>query len=373
MKKSLKVLWRIGCIVLAVVFLFSCFTQLIPARVFSFTVFFALLFPYLFLLVFLVAVIYLYLNKKWSLFFFILLIPGLYNFFHVVAISPSVSWKMEKDTASTRIMTWNVSDFVNPAPLDLPDAKERREILNTISQYNPDIICIQEYYNADSSRDLPSEKHELDSLGYKYLIFSNDQRLETFFGIIERGVAIASKIPFLDSGHLQIRSDYHPEFLVYADIMIHEKPVRINTAHLMSYYLFPDSAKGYGGRKNVAKKIYTYKRDVEAKLRDVEKFHDKQAIQISTFLATSPYPIVYCGDCNATSAMYSYRTLRGDKQDAFLKGGNGIGATFYNIVPTLRIDMCFPDNNFTVEQCTVVQRKLGDHYPVVADVKWKEP
>ncbi|MDQ2752168.1 MAG: endonuclease/exonuclease/phosphatase family protein, partial [Bacteroidota bacterium] len=172
MKAILQTIVWLANALLAIVFFISCFTQFIPSGVFSYAVFFALLFPYLFLLVFCFAIINLFFNKKWSLFFFLLLIPGLYNFFHVVAVSPFSKWQMKKDTSAIRIMTWNVSGFVNPAPLVLPDAIERKEMLQTISEYNPDIICIQEYYNADSSRDLPSEKHELDSIGYPYLLYS---------------------------------------------------------------------------------------------------------------------------------------------------------------------------------------------------------
>ncbi len=357
---------------LAVVFLISCCTQFIPSSVFSYAVFFALLFPYLFLLVFFLAVINLFFNKKWSLVFFLILTPGLYNFFHVVAIHPFAKWQMQKDTGAIRIMTWNVSSFVNPAPLRFPDAIERKQMLETISEYNPDVICIQEYYNAFNSRDLPSEKHELDSIGYPYLLFSRDDQLKTFYGEIERGTAIASKTPFLDSGRMQVRQDVHNEFFICGDVKLHNKIVRINSAHLASYFLFPDSAQGYVGKRRVAKKIFIYKNHVQERLREVEVLHDVQAAKIRRVLDTSSHPNIYCGDMNATSCMYSYKLLKGNSQDAFLKKGNGIGATFYNIAPTLRIDMCFPDQHFIVQQCTVVHRKLGDHYPVVADLIWKE-
>ena len=372
MKVILKSVWQTGCAVLAAIFLFSCFSQFIPARVFSYTVFFALLFPYLFALVFCAAIVNCFVNKKWALAFFLLLMPGLYNFFNVVAISPLSSWKMEKDSNTTRIMTWNVSDFGTPAPLNQSDGLQRKQMLETISEYNPDIICVQEYYNVDHPHEVKSVRHELDSIGYPYYTFSGDQEYESNFGTEQRGVAIFSKTPLLNSGHLLTRKDFKTEYMSYADVFIQNKPARIATAHLTSFYLFPDSAKGYQGKKVVAKKIITYKRDVEMKLLDIEALHDKQAKLISSFLDTSSYPVIYCGDCNATSTMYSYRVLKGNKQDAFLKKGNGIGATFYNIAPTLRIDMCFPDLHFEVKQCTVVQRKLGDHYPVVTDIGWKK-
>ncbi len=373
MKAILQTIVWLCNALLAIVFFLSCFTQFIPSSIFSYAVFFALLFPYLFLLIFCFAIINLFFSKKWSLLFFLILIPGLYNFFHVVAISPNSKWQMKKDTDAIRIMTWNVSSFVSPAPLVLPEAIERKQILETISEYNPDIICIQEYYNAYNSRDLPSEKHELDSIGYHYLLFSRDDQEKTFYGEIERGTAIASKTPFLDSGRMQIREDVHNEFFIFGDVKLQNKIVRINSAHLASYFLFPDSAQGYVGKRRVAKKMFIYKNHVQERLREVEVLHDVQAAKIRHVLDTSSYPNIYCGDMNATSCMYSYRLLKGASQDAFLQKGNGIGATFYNIAPTLRIDMCFPDKHFIVQQCTVVHRKLGDHYPVVTDLKWKEP
>ena len=58
-------------------------------------------------------------------------------------------------------------------------------------------------------------------------------------------------------------------------------------------------------------------------------------------------------------------------QDAFLEKGSGVGATFYKILPTLRIDVCFADTSFRINQCTVVKRRLSDHYPLVTDISWK--
>lgn len=372
MKLFFRGVWRTGWIVLGIVFLFSCFTQFIPSRIFSFTVFFALLFPYLFLLILVAAIINLFINKRLSRFLFLLLIPGLYNFFYMLAISPLSSWQMKKNVGAIRIMTWNVSDFGTPAPLNQSDGEQRRQTLQTIADYAPDIICIQEYYNVEHPHEVMSVRHELDSIGYPYSTFSGDQEYQTYFGREQRGVAIFSKTPLLNSGRIQTRNDYKTEYMSFADVLVQNQSVRIATAHLTSFYLFPDSAKGYQGKKVVAKKIITYKRDVEMKLRDIEAMHDEQAALISRFLDTCHYPVVYCGDCNATSAMYSYRVLKGSKQDAFLRKGNGIGATFYKFVPTLRIDMCFPDTNFEVKQCTVAQRKLGDHYPVVTDMKLKK-
>ena len=86
---------------------------------------------------------------------------------------------------------------------------------------------------------------------------------------------------------------------------------------------------------------------------------------------SSPYPVVYCGDINTTPCSYNYRILKDNLQDAFLAKGFGLGATFYKILPTLRIDVFLADPVFKINQCTVVQRKLSDHYPIVTDISWK--
>ena len=59
-------------------------------------------------------------------------------------------------------------------------------------------------------------------------------------------------------------------------------------------------------------------------------------------------------------------------QDAFLKKGFGIGRTFSNLSPTLRIDYIFADKNFKVKQFTRQVKKLSDHYMLVADVELKK-
>ena len=103
------------------------------------------------------------------------------------------------------------------------------------------------------------------------------------------------------------------------DVKLHNKIVRINSAHLASYFLFPDSAQGYVGKRRVAKKIFIYKNHVQERLREVEVLHDVQAAKIRRVLDTSSHPNIYCGDMNATSCMYSYKLLKGSQPGRVFK------------------------------------------------------
>jgi endonuclease/exonuclease/phosphatase family metal-dependent hydrolase len=92
---------------------------------------------------------------------------------------------------------------------------------------------------------------------------------------------------------------------------------------------------------------------------------------VKDVLAVSPHPILFCGDLNDIPNSYTYRTIKGNMQDAFLKKGFGIGRTYSGLSPTLRIDYIFADKNFRIKQFNRIVKNLSDHYMLVADVELK--
>ncbi|MFY7898724.1 MAG: endonuclease/exonuclease/phosphatase family protein [Chitinophagaceae bacterium] len=94
-----------------------------------------------------------------------------------------------------------------------------------------------------------------------------------------------------------------------------------------------------------------------------------QADIIKTELIASPHPSVICGDFNDVPNSYTYFTIKGNKQDAFLKKDFGIGRTFIALAPTLRIDYILVDNTFNVAQFDMVDEGLSDHIMLVSDIR----
>jgi endonuclease/exonuclease/phosphatase family metal-dependent hydrolase len=92
-----------------------------------------------------------------------------------------------------------------------------------------------------------------------------------------------------------------------------------------------------------------------------------QAEMLNKKIKESPFPVIVCGDFNDVPNSYSYFTVKGDLQDAFLKKGSGIGRTFRSISPTLRIDYILADKKFKVIQFSKLKVPYSDHYPIVAD------
>jgi endonuclease/exonuclease/phosphatase family metal-dependent hydrolase len=90
---------------------------------------------------------------------------------------------------------------------------------------------------------------------------------------------------------------------------------------------------------------------------------------IASLLADSPYPVILAADLNDVPNSYTYFTVRGTLQDAFLQQGYGLGRTFRGLSPTLRIDYILADRRFAVQQFKRVKKDYSDHYMLVTDLQ----
>ncbi len=367
MKSFSKLIFKILCFFIVLGFLISCFTQYIPPSRFSYTAIFCFAFPYLFLLMIILVAVYFFINRRVAFFLFICLLCGYKNLHSTVAFKFSSKWNIKKKDSSLRIMTWNVEDFVSL----LAGAEVRLNMLHLISKNNPDILCVQEFTEVRNARWRVSVQKELDSLGYKYCFLSRDQ---VWSGAVEkltiRGTAIFSKQPFIDSCRFNVRNNNINlnENAIYATFVFNNKPVRIYTAHLASFQIYKDTSNT---KKDIYQITYDRKRAIQYKLREIEELHQQEVAIIRDSILKCPYPVIYCGDINTTPCSYNYHILKNNLQDAFLEKGSGIGATFYKILPTLRIDVCLVDTALKINQCTIARRKLSDHYPIITDIHWK--
>jgi len=372
MRKIVKAAWIvISCTIIAVYFL-SCLTPFISPQKISFLSLLAILFPYIFIVALLCCIIFFLFNKRIAVIALLLVfVAGFKNLHNTVALH-TANWQMPKSDSALRVMTWNVEGFVHLFAENDPHAQTRLNMLAAIDHYKPDILCVQELISVDNGIRRLSIRKELDSLGYTYSFISNDTVIERASSrgtiITAKGAAFFARHPFIDSGRVNIIGGERGENMIYADINFNNRLVRLFTAHLRSYDIYLDTTNEDA---NIYKITYQRKRSAQYKIRRVEMAHAQEVGIIRSVINKSPHPVIYCGDINSTPASYTYNTLRGNLQDAFLEKGSGIGATFYKLLNTLRIDVCLPDDKFKVLQCTVPSLKLSDHYPVITDVIWR--
>jgi endonuclease/exonuclease/phosphatase family metal-dependent hydrolase len=104
------------------------------------------------------------------------------------------------------------------------------------------------------------------------------------------------------------------------------------------------------------------------KMKNAFMIRAVQASNIQAQLAKSPYPTIITGDFNDVPSSYTYKLIKGDMQDAFLAKGFGIGATYMNLSPTLRIDYIMADNKWQVKGWESLDENLSDHHMIMADL-----
>lgn len=160
------------------------------------------------------------------------------------------------------------------------------------------------------------------------------------------------------------------ESLIAADIHAGKDTIRVFATHLQSVLFRGKDFHDLTIIKNVDDSILMASKSIAKKLGYAFRRRADQAEQVRAQLDKSPHPGIICGDFNDVPNSYTYATIRGHWQDAFLKKGFGIGRTYVYISPTLRIDYILTSPVFDILQCrTFFSLHMSDHNPVVADVK----
>ena len=280
------------------------------------------------------------------------------------------SFDKKKEAGSFRIMQWNVSrmDAMNRKR---PGGTYRLHIFDFIREMDPDVVCMEEFLESNNPKQLPENiPYMVDSLHYPYYYFSRDHtRRDKMY---EHGVVIFSRYPLLDTLRLRYGGEdkLNPgESLVHVDININGQRTRIFATHLQSLHFEGDD---YDVLKHIAKaedSAVTKSMGVVKKFRRAYMFRSKQAELVRRELDTSPYPVILCGDFNDIPNSFTYFKIKGDRTDAFLRRGFGVGRTFSSLSPTLRIDYILASRELEVEQFKKTVLPWSDHYSLVADFK----
>jgi vancomycin resistance protein VanJ len=249
-----------------------------------------------------------------------------------------VSEKTSALNTDIKVMSYNVKSF------DWFQTKNEKNDLKSgfefITQENPDLILIQEYYQ--------SSKIQLD-FPYKYIKKHNNSS--------NFGMAIYSKLKIINSGSLELKNTHNN--IIFVDVLNQKDTIRVYNLHLESLKIKPNEENF--GEENSEKLI-----------KRIGTSFKKQADQTALFLEHQKNwkgKQIIGGDFNNTAYSWVYNQIAKDKKDAFIEAGKGFGKTYNYFFPT-RIDFMLTDPTAIINRFTTSSVGYSDHYPILSKISW---
>lgn len=319
-----------------------------------------------------IALCYLLFSRsRWRIIFPLLAIGFSFRLIPAVfGLHPFASQDMAPGAGKLKVMSWNVHGlgiFDRPRNRDADD-----EIIALIKDEAPDVVCLYEFYTSRVNALKPYSTRIMRECGYKEFRFRYDN---TIGSKIYLGIAIFSRYPLSDfrSNPLHALSNGEEDVLLnQVDVSLPEgQTIRVFATHLQSFML-SDVEKSY--LNEVGQRDSSLK--MERSRSFVRRFglayvkRSEQVDKAAAIIVRSPFPTVLCGDFNDLPGSYTYTQMKGRFCDAFVQKGFGIGKTYNQLSPTLRIDyILYDDSVLEIAGFRSPHTKLSDHNPVIANFR----
>ena len=353
-------------IIVAILFLFGSYVKFFNPEKFWFIGLLTLSLPYILFTLIVFLICWLFTKKIWML-ISLASIAFCWNAVHnIFPLNFSGSFKMQKDSGSIRVMSWNVEHFDILEYRTHPETKQK--MIDLIKQYQPDIACFQEMVAGDDDKAINYLGNFKRSMNFTDYYYSYENRLD-FDRAHHFGIIMFTKFPVINKQTVSIPPNDYNSIFQYMDVVAGDDTIRVFNIHLQSLRLTQENRNYLDNPSINTDTVMTESRSIIGKLKRGFLRRAYQADAVRNEMDKSPYPVVVCGDFNDVPNSYAYCRIGDGYQNTFVKKGSGIGRTFSGISPTLRIDNIFCDNDFSVMQFTRIAKKLSDHFPVIADMK----
>ena len=331
--------------------------------------FLSLTVPYLFFILFFTAIFWLIAKPRLALLPVASLLIGYKEAASTFALNFSNNSNAQSPEASgannIRIITWNVANMYGLSNNTNIKNHDRTELAAAIMEQHPDVFCLQEF-NHSYTQGEQANNIGLFTKNYPHYFYAEDFNKEN--GYYTSGSIIFSKYPIIHTEKIKYPGTF-AESLIAADIVKGNDTIRIYTTHLQSFGFNQNDYAAMEKIKEQDEQAVQASKNLISKMKTAFTTRAVQADIVKKEIATSPYPSIVCGDFNDVPTSYTYYTIRGERQDAFLKQGLGVGKTYIQISPTLRIDYVLPDNNFSITNFDMLDENLSDHFMLITDLK----
>ncbi|MBP6624228.1 MAG: endonuclease/exonuclease/phosphatase family protein [Chitinophagaceae bacterium] len=363
MKKFFKYFLLLTCILAAILFA-SC--RLIPSinpYEQSFIGILGLLTPVLLVVNVLFFIFWLVMKKFWYALIPLVAFVFCWNVFSVMVGGHLFNQgNTSESTKQFSLMSYNVRllDLYNWSG----KKTTRNEILSFFKEQNPTVLCLQEFYSGNDTAGVNNIQAIVDSCNYEYYAECN-------VNVNKRGKwgsIIFSHLPIVQSENHDVDVAGN-NMLQQANLLFQKDTVSIFNLHLKSNR-FSISESALVSKKELPEfddKTFEESKSIYNKLEHSTINRGLEADLVTNIIQQNSHPSIICGDLNDIPSSYVYFKIRGDKKDAFLEKGFGLGATYNQTIPLLRIDYLFYSNQLRLHEFENLHVTYSDHYPLLAN------
>jgi endonuclease/exonuclease/phosphatase family metal-dependent hydrolase len=305
-----------------------------------------LAFPVLVVACIVLALIWLTISKRRAILPLLMVVIALafmprYINFGAVSIAP--------DTFT--IATYNLSNALAGYDRQKEKRASKRERLEDfLHQLRPiDIVCVQER-GAFAAEVLAAVFNEHYTHSHK-----------------GKGAAILSRFPIVDQGIIDFGTVTNS--CLWADLRVGDGIVRVYSTHFQSNMITMDTKRILDGEAPAKQGRGFRVRRVFKNFVANHLIRLDQGKLVKQHIASSPYPVLLCGDFNDVPMSRLYQSFADILDDSFIDRGAGLATTFAGHIPFLRIDYIWLSKTLEAHSHKVVKGSgFSDHNPVVVEV-----
>jgi endonuclease/exonuclease/phosphatase family metal-dependent hydrolase len=324
--------------------------------------FVGLAYPFLLLANVLFAVYWLFVRPKIALVSILVIIAGWKFVSGQIGFRGSGTSEMPKSSANfIRVMTYNVHYFKKVDSANNKLIKD--QMLDIIRQEQPDIVCFQEFMShASGEFNMEKSIKEILHSNYFYFLPYNKWDYERI------GLAIFSKFPILDQGHILFSDKVRGNEAIYTDIEFKNKPFRIYNVHFQSIAFQPSDYKYLKNVEEINPDVQASRR-IGNRLKSAFIKRSQQVKFLKNHVQDCTFPFVIAGDFNDTPISYALNTMSQGLKNAFIEKGTGFGNTYNGDFPNFQIDYILTTPDFDIKNYRIIEKKLSDHYAIRSDIE----
>jgi endonuclease/exonuclease/phosphatase family metal-dependent hydrolase len=298
LSKFLNPVILIGNMIVLVLFVFACLTPYVNTGTYWWIALAGLTFPVLLGTTFLFFIYYAIKKSKWAIVNLLIIVLGIPQIRASIAFNLPNNYALNKAEGDIKILQWNVKSWDQlrlEQSGDFHGESYQPQMMSFLKETNADIMCFEEFFEGTDSSKFKSNVAQIKAIGFPYYYFRHGDLLD---GIYYYGDAIFSKYPISDT--VRVNSNYNQKdgMLIYADVQLPGKKIRVFATHLQSVGFTDDQYTAIQDLKKGEESGIKQSRTILGKLKRAYGSRYKQSLIVKQHLNTSPWPTLLCGDFN---------------------------------------------------------------------------